>query len=124
MKLLREELKSLMKTKMMKAGLPEDQSEIVSEILTWSDERGYHSHGAVRVEYYSERIAKGGWTLNPNFKYEITGPCSAIFDGDNASGYVAVKYATEKAINMARENGVAVVGVKNIAHSCALGYYT
>ena len=124
MKLLREELKSLMKTKMMKAGLPEDQSEIVSEILTWSDERGYHSHGAVRVEYYSERIAKGGWTLNPNFKYEITGPCSAIFDGDNASGYVAVKYATEKAINMARENGVAVVGVKNIAHSGALGYYT
>lgn len=124
MKLSRSELKSLMKNKMMKAGLPEDHSEIVSEILTWSDERGYHSHGAVRVEYYSERIAKGGWTRHPNFKYEVTGPCSAIFDGDNASGYVAVKYATEKAIEMAKENGIAVVGVKNIAHSGALGYYT
>ena len=60
MKLSRDELKSLIKNKMMKAGLPEDQAEVVSEILTWSDERGYHSHGAVRVEYYSERIAKGG----------------------------------------------------------------
>lgn len=86
MKLSRDELKSLMKNKMMKAGLPEDQAEIVSEILTWSDERGYHSHGAVRVEYYSERIAKGGWTHHPEFKYEVTGPCSAVFDGDNASG--------------------------------------
>ncbi|MDO4322750.1 MAG: ureidoglycolate dehydrogenase [Lachnospiraceae bacterium] len=124
MKLSRDELKGLMKNKMMKAGLPEDQAEIVSEILTWSDERGYHSHGAVRVEYYSERIAKGGWTINPDFKWDVTGPCSAIFDGDNASGYVAVKYAMEKAIDMAKENGVAIVGVKNIAHSGALGYYT
>ena len=40
MKLSRDELKSLMKNKMMKAGLPEDQAEVVSEILTWSDERG------------------------------------------------------------------------------------
>ena len=70
MKLSRDELKSLMKNKMMKAGLPEDQAEVVSEILTWSDERGYHSHGAVRVEYYSERIAKGGWTLDPKFDYK------------------------------------------------------
>ena len=124
MKLSRDKLKSLMKTKMIKAGLPEDQAEIVAEILTWSDERGYHSHGAVRVEYYSERIAMGGWTIKPNFKWNMTGPCSAILDGDNASGYVAVKYAMEKAIKIARENGVAVVGVKNIAHSGALGYYT
>lgn len=124
MKLAREELKSLMKNKMMKAGLPEDQAEIVSEVLTWSDERGYHSHGAVRVEYYSERIAKGGWTIAPKYHYEETGPCSALFDGDNASGYVVAKLAMEKAIEMAKKNGVAVVGIKNIAHSGALGYYT
>ena len=124
MKLSRDELKSLMKNKMMKAGLPEDQAETVSEVLTWSDERGYHSHGAVRVEYYSERIAKGGWTIDPKFNWEETGPCSAMFDGDNASGYVAAKMAMEKAMEMAKKNGIAVVGIKNIAHSGALGYYT
>ena len=40
--------------------------------MTWSDERGYHSHGAVRVEYYSERIAKGGITANPHFTFKET----------------------------------------------------
>ena len=124
MKLSRSELKQLMKNKLIKAGLPKDQAETVSEILVWSDERGFHSHGSVRVEYYCERIAKGGWTLNPKYTYQQTGPCSAILDGDNVSGYVAAKMAMEKAIKMAKETGISVMGIKNIAHSGALGYYT
>ena len=71
-----------MKKKLMKAGLKEEHADITAEILTWSDERGYHSHGAVRVEYYSERIAKGGITTDPHFEFKKTGPCSGIFEGD------------------------------------------
>ena len=65
-----------MKDKLHKAGLSDDHANIISEILTWSDERGYHSHGAVRVEYYSERIFKGGINTNPKFSFEKTGPAS------------------------------------------------
>ena len=43
MKLQREELKGLMKNKLMAAGLREDHADTTAEILTWSDERGYHS---------------------------------------------------------------------------------
>lgn len=124
MKLSRQELKDLMKNKMMKAGMGEEHAEMTSEILVWSDERGYHSHGSVRVEYYSERIAKGGINLNPKFEYKETGPCSAIFEGDNACGYVVATLAMEKAKEMAKKNGVAVVGMSNISHSGAIGYYT
>ena len=124
MRLSREELKGLMKKKLMKAGLKEEHADITAEILTWSDERGYHSHGAVRVEYYSERIAKGGITTDPHFEFKKTGPCSGIFEGDNGCGYVAAKKAMEKAIEMAKENGIAVVGMRNISHSGSIGYYT
>lgn len=124
MKLTRDELKGLMKNKLIMAGLTGDHAEITSEILTWSDERGYHSHGAVRVEYYCERIAKGGITANPKFEWRETGPCSGIFEGDNGCGYVAATLAMEKAIEMAKKNGVAVVGVRNISHSGSIGYYT
>ena len=86
MKLQREELKNLMKNKMIKAGLSEEHADMTAEILTWSDERGYHSHGSVRVEYYSERIAKGGITVDPKFEWKPTGPCSGIFEGDNGIG--------------------------------------
>ena len=124
MKLARNELKNLMKKKLMQAGLQEAHAETAAEILTWSSERGYHSHGEVRVEYYCERIAKGGMTIHPHFEWKVTGPCSAIFEGDNGCGYVAAKDAMEKAIDMASENGIAVVGIRNISHSGSIGYYT
>lgn len=124
MKLSREELKVLMKNKLVKAGLNEKHADIAAEVMTWSDERGYHSHGAVRVEYYSERIAKGGITANPHFTFKETGPCSGMFDGDNGCGYAAAKEAMDKAIEMAKKNGIAVIGISNISHSGSIGYYT
>ena len=124
MKLQRQELKDLMKNKMMRAGLSEEHAEQTAEILTWSHERGYASHGAVRVEYYSERIAKGGITVNPNFTWKETGPCSGIFDGDNGIGYVVATEGMKKAMEMAKKNGVAIVGMSNLSHSGSIGYYT
>lgn len=119
-----ERLHQLIKNKIIQAGLSEEHAEIVSDVLVFADARGVHSHGAVRVEYYSERIAKGGINANPQFKYEETGPCSAIFDGDNGAGHVIAKQAMEKAMDMAIEKGVAVVGVRRMSHSGALGYFT
>lgn len=124
MRLSREELKGLMKAKLVRAGLTEEHAETTAEILTWSDERGYHSHGSVRVEYYSERIAKGGITVHPDFRWRESGPCTGIFEGDNGCGYVAAFKAMEKAMEMAKKNGTAVVGIRNISHSGSIGYYT
>ena len=124
MRLSRNELKELMRRKLMRAGLSQEHADITTDILVWSDERGYHSHGSVRMEYYSERIFKGGINTSPNFEWKQTGPCSGIFEGDNGIGYVAAYRAMEHAIAMAKENGVAVVGVSNISHSGAIGYYT
>ena len=76
MRLSREELKGLMKNKLIQAGLREDHADQTAEILTWAHERGFASHGAVRVEYYCERIFKGGITHEPNITWNQTGPCS------------------------------------------------
>lgn len=113
-----------MKNKLMQAGLTEEHADMTAEILVWSDERGYHSHGSVRVEYYSERIAKGGITIHPKFEWRETGPCSAVFEGDNGCGYVAATLAMKKGMEMAKRNGVAIVGIRNISHSGSIGYYT
>lgn len=123
MKVEKKRLKQLMKDKLQKAGLSDEHADMTSEILTWSDERGYHSHGAVRVEYYSERIFKGGINVNPNFEFDKTGPASGMYYGDNGCGYVAATFSMQEAIKMAKESGIAVVGVKNISHSGCLGYY-
>ncbi len=121
--LKKDELKKLMQNKLHQAGLSEEHAEIVADHLAYADSRGTHSHGAMRVEYYAERIAKGGMNTNPDMKFTRTGPCSGIYDGDNATGFVVARNAMQKAIEIARENGIAVIGMCRMAHCGTLSYY-
>jgi len=123
MRITKADLKELMKKKFIKAGLLEEHADIVADVLAHADARGVHSHGAMRVEYYCERISKGGTTKRPNFSFTKTGPCSAIFDGDNAAGHVVAKLGMDEAIKMAKETGIAVVGCRRLGHSGALSYF-
>ncbi|SHG85989.1 ureidoglycolate dehydrogenase [Ornithinibacillus halophilus] len=123
MKLQVKELNDLIKNKLHRAGLSEEHADIVADVLVHADIRGYHSHGAMRVEYYAERIAKGGINTNPSFQFEKTGPTTAIFDGDNGVGHVVAKESMNEAIKIAKENGIAIVGAKKMSHSGALSYF-
>ncbi|GGA66057.1 ureidoglycolate dehydrogenase [Ornithinibacillus halotolerans] len=123
MKVEKQELHELIQKKLHRAGLTEEHADVVADVLVHADIRGYHSHGAMRVEYYAERIAKGGLNTNPNFTFEKTGPTTAVFDGDNAVGHVVAKESMKEAIKMAKENGIAVVGAKRMGHSGALSYF-
>ncbi|MGP4105877.1 ureidoglycolate dehydrogenase [Virgibacillus sp. L01] len=123
MKVTVQELETLISNKLIKAGLNEEHANVVTDVLVHADARGYHSHGAMRVEYYAERIAKGGINNDPAIQFEKTGPSTALFEGDNGVGHYMAKKAMEEAVAVAKENGVAVVGVKNISHSGALSYF-
>lgn len=83
MKVTKQALFDLIQDKLMKAGLPEEAAYDVADVLTFADHRGIHSHGAVRVEYYAERIAKGGITIHPQYQFKKTGSSTAVLDGDN-----------------------------------------
>lgn len=119
----RKELKELFKNKLLKAGLPPAHAEKTAELMVFADERGIHSHGAVRMAYYAERTAAKGYNLNPKLHFERTGPATGIFHGDNAIGHYVAHDAMDEAISLAKENGVGIVGVKEMGHSGAIGYY-
>ncbi|GEP78830.1 ureidoglycolate dehydrogenase [Staphylococcus carnosus] len=118
-----DELRQLFKDKLMHAGMPEKYADKVAELMIFADARGIHSHGAVRLQYYAERTAKGGFNLEPHIEFEQTGPSTAIYHADNTLGHYAAYHAMEEAIRMAEENGIAAVGVKEMGHSGAIGYY-
>ncbi|WP_313479989.1 ureidoglycolate dehydrogenase [Microbacterium sp.] len=124
MRVAESELRALIAKKLERAGLTPEHADIVADVLAYADARGIHSHGAMRTEYYVERIVKGGMNTKPDFRLERTGPSSGIFHGDNASGHVAASAAMREAIAMAGESGIAVVGVRKMAHSGALAYFT
>lgn len=117
------ELHTLIKNKLEKAGLKEEHANEVANHLVFADCCGIHSHGAVRVDYYAERIAKKGVTIEPNMYFEKTGPCTGIYHGDNAIGQYVADEALKHAIQMAKENGVAIVGISKLSHSGTMAYY-
>lgn len=123
MYLEKDELQALIRNKLEKAGLAAEHAETVAEHLTYADSRGVHSHGAMRVEYYAERIAKGGTNAHPNMVFNRTGPCTGLYDGDNATGFVVAKNAMHEAISIAKENGVAIIGMRRMGHCGTLSYY-
>lgn len=118
-----EELHTLIKEKVAKAGLKEAHAEEVATHLTHADTNGIHSHGAVRVDYYSERIAKGGINTDPSFEFEKTGESTGIFHGDNGMGHVVANEALKEAISLAKHSGIAAVGVRKTSHTGTMGYY-
>lgn len=118
-----DRLHKLIKEKLLLAGLTEEQAEQTTQHLVYADMIGVHSHGAVRVEYYAERISKGGINIKPELSFEKTGASTGIFHGDNAQGHYVANEALEPAMEMAKESGSAVVGVSRVGHTGTLSYY-
>lgn len=118
-----EHLHSLTSKKLMAAGLPEAQAVETANHLLYADASGIHSHGVMRVEYYAERIAKGGVTLQPNIKLNQTGASSAIIDGDNGFGHYVINEVVPDIIRMTKESGIAAVGIARTSHVGTMGYY-
>lgn len=116
-------LHDLIENKLLAAGLKKEHADEVTRHLVYADACGIHSHGAVRVDYYAERIAKGGITLDPKLHFEKTGPSTGIFHGDNGMGQYVCNEALKYAIEMAEESGLAFVGVSKTSHSGTLAYY-
>lgn len=116
-------LHQLIQKKLTLAGLNEEHANEVANHLVFADACGIHSHGSVRVDYYAERIAKGGITINPLLRFEQTGVSTGIFHGDNGVGHYVVNHALDTIIQMAKEFGVSVVGISRISHSGTMAYY-
>lgn len=118
-----EELKELSAKKMTASGLSSKHAEIVADVLVHADLRGVSSHGVLRTEHYVTRMKAGGINLSPQFSVEETGPCTAIFNGDDGMGHVVTKEAMDSAIQMAQDNGIGMVSVINSSHCGALSYF-
>ena len=88
--------------------VPDDQAELLAELLTGNDLRGVHSHGTRQIAGYAPELEQGNLNVAPKPRVMRETPVSSMVDGDGGLGYFAAHLATERAIAKARETGVAV----------------
>jgi L-2-hydroxycarboxylate dehydrogenase (NAD+) len=105
------------------AGLPAADAQKCSELMTQADLTGADGHGVFRLPQYVRRLQAGGFNKRPDIRVEKTAPATALVDGDNGMGHLVMSRAADTAIALARDNGVAWVGVRRSNHAGPAGLY-
>ncbi len=104
-------------------GLEHEAARIVSESLVEANLRGVDSHGVLRLPVYLRRIEAGLVSRSPQPRVLHKSGAVALIDADHAPGQVAGVFAVDLSIELAKEYGVGVAGVRGSAHYGAAAYY-
>jgi LDH2 family malate/lactate/ureidoglycolate dehydrogenase len=105
-------------------GMPEDNAETTSEILSWADLHGVDSHGLSMIPGYDGLRRSGRAKMDARPKITKESPVSALVDGGGGLGHVPGHFAMSAAIAKAQSAGVGIAVVKHSAHFGAAGFYS
>jgi ureidoglycolate dehydrogenase (NAD+) len=105
------------------AGFSEEHATIEADVLTWANLRGVESHGIFRVPSYVGAIRSGEMNPHPNIHVVHSAGSSSIIEADRAAGAIAMAFAMDNAISLARDHTVGWSLVRNTTHTGPMGYY-
>jgi len=118
------ELRESVKRVLLAAGADEENAHLVAVHLVKADLSGVQTHGILQVAKYVEWIEKG--YIDPAGRPHIIDdhPTWAKVDGGATFGHVAADYATRLAIEKAKEQTIAMVGIVHVNHIGRLGHFS
>jgi LDH2 family malate/lactate/ureidoglycolate dehydrogenase len=104
-------------------GMPAADANITATCIVEADLTGADAHGMFRLAQYVDAFDKKD--INPRAAIRVVnqGPATALIDGDNGMGHLAVERAARLAGELAKTAGLAWVGVRNSNHAGAGGVY-
>ena len=104
-------------------GMLEVDAGLLADTLVQADLRGVHSHGVMRVPNYVTRLTTGG--VDPRGRPRVVKDrvAALVVDGGNSMGQIGGAFAMRRAIERARDTGVAFAAVGGSNHCGAMDYY-
>ena len=118
-----ETLRSFVATALASQGVPADDAAKVAKMMVEADIFGYNTHGVFRLRQYLARLRDGGCNPRPQIKVAHETAATAVIDGDNGLGHLAMSAARDLAMVKARETGIGWVGVRRGNHAGPLALY-
>jgi uncharacterized oxidoreductase len=106
-----------------KAGCSAQDARTVVDHLVDSSLYGHDSHGSIRIYEYIGQIGAGIFDPKGQPQIVTDRPCAATVNGGGALGQIGAAFATQLAIDKAREHGVATVTLRNTSHVGRVGAY-
>jgi len=104
-------------------GINTEDSEIIINTVIESNWDGVRSHGLARVPNLFEKIEEG--IVDPKARArKVSGQAGReIWDGHNGPGILNAHIASERAMELAEEQGIAMVNLRNTCHWYRGGSY-
>ncbi len=118
-----EREKTIIRTLLQKLGVPGEGANATAEVLAEGDLRGFGSHGLLRLPYILRALKRGTIIAKAEVKAVRETPATALIDGGHGLGHYVATRAMRLAIEKAKTQGVAAVGVFNSNHFGIAGYY-
>lgn len=104
--------------------VPDDDAHEVADSLVQTSLWGIDSHGIARLPHYLNRLSRGSIRARPRIAVTRSGVSTAQVHGDQGLGIVVAHRANREAMAIAREGGLAAVGVSDASHCGAIGLYS
>jgi LDH2 family malate/lactate/ureidoglycolate dehydrogenase len=106
-----------------RVGIPGLEAMTIADLMVRADVQGSEGHGVFRLPQYIRRITGGAVNVKPAIRVVREAAGMALVDGDNGMGHLVMRFATETAIEKAKDAGVAWVGVKASNHAGPASLY-
>lgn len=98
------------------AGMTQENADYCAECMVQTNLWGIDSHGVLRAPIYLQRLRQNAVNSKPDIKTIKGSQAFEVMDGDDGIGYVVGRAAMERAIELARQHSVGVVGVVRSNH--------
>ena len=105
------------------SGCRREVASLVAEHLADASLCGVESHGLMRVIQYHQQFADGRMQADatPAFRQSASGACEV--DGGGCIGIESMHLAIDRACDMAGQQGVSALAVRNTGHTGRLGAF-
>ncbi|MEK7249714.1 MAG: Ldh family oxidoreductase [Bacteroidota bacterium] len=119
----KEELRQFAINVLQSARVSPADARIIAEALLWSDLRARHPQGVSRLPIFVKRVQCGLINSPARLKWNRVAPAAEMLDAGNAFGHVAGRAAMQRAVELAKSQGVGVVTVKRSNLYGAASYF-
>jgi 3-dehydro-L-gulonate 2-dehydrogenase len=118
-----EKMRNVFRTILLKHQFEKERANDCAEIFTANSVDGVYTHGVNRFSVFIKLVREG--FIFPNNDPELIHSTGALeqWDGKLAPGVLNAVKATERAMQLAKKNGIGCVALANTNHWMRGGYY-
>ncbi len=116
-------LKSEFKRVLLSLAFSEDKAEQCAQIFAENSRDGVHSHGLNRFPTFVQYVKDGLVVANAEPVKESGFGSLEQWNGNLGPGMLNAKFCMDRAIRLAKENGIGCVAIKNTSHWMRGGTY-